>query len=122
MARNTKYEALKEIVAEALARGKPVQRIAAMVGVAEDSIYRWLKKPEIKTLLAKKRDAYREKLIGAIEVDASWQSKAWLAERLFREEFPPPTQKQEHAGHGGGPVIFKCEFGHGQAEENGRAE
>jgi len=122
MARNTKYEALKEIVAEALARGKPVQRIAAMVGVAEDSIYRWLKKPEIKTLLAKKRDAYREKLIGAIEVDAYWQSKAWLAERLFREEFPPPTQKQEHAGPGGGPVIFKCEFGHGQAEENGRAE
>jgi len=97
MARNQiapKYEAFKEVIAADLAIGKPIAHIAQKCGISPDSIYDWKNKhPEFLVLIAKKRDAIQAKWVKDIEDSTQWTAKAWLLERIFREQFAPPTQK-----------------------------
>lgn len=65
-------------------------------GVSHQSFYRWLKeKPEFKKQIDKAQNQRIVTLIGAIKIDKSWQSKAWMLERLLRSKYHLQTANEK---------------------------
>lgn len=57
-------------------------------GISHDTFHRWIKeKPEFSESIKKAKAERVASLILAIRQDTSWQSKAWMLERLDREKY-----------------------------------
>jgi len=76
--------------------GMPISSICKRVGINRDTYYEWMNKGEKEpdTIYANFSDNVKEsqfqaelKLLQDIQNDKSWQSKAWIMERRFRDEW-----------------------------------
>ncbi len=86
---NGKYGPKKsEDIARLIRSGVPAIHACVASDISQDTYYRWLKeKPEFSELIKKAESERLATLVLAIRKDISWQSKAWLLERLYRDEF-----------------------------------
>lgn len=61
---------------------------AAAVGISEKTYYQWKRSKGEFSQAIKKAEAERKVgLIASIHKDRSWQSKAWMLERIYRAEY-----------------------------------
>jgi len=80
------------------------------VDISEETYYRWKRptladgspnpeyKPEFSESIKKAEANRKSNLIQSIKRDRSWQSKAWMLERLHRDEY---AERKEFTGKGG---------------------
>lgn len=68
-------------------------RTACLISdISEETYYKWLREKTDFSEAIKKAEAVRESnLLVSIKKDTSWQSKAWMLERLSRPNFHLPT-------------------------------
>lgn len=79
---------IAETITEMIIKGCFAKDAAASVGIAESTYYKWLKeKSEFSEAIKKAEGIRKTSLIQEIRMDKSWQSKAWMLERLYRDEF-----------------------------------
>ena len=84
---------------------------AALEGIAEDTFYAWMKKPEFSEPIKKARlkcKARNVKLVSKAAI-TRWQAAAWSLERTYPEEYALRA-RLEHVGKGGGPIRHAREF------------
>ena len=88
---------VQAVIVEAARRGTPLTFCAPLAGVARSSLFLWLKKGQAAdtpyTAFSDAVKAAQAEFVGdclaeiARQGNDSWQAKAWLLERMFREEF-----------------------------------
>ncbi|MCP4652822.1 MAG: hypothetical protein GY858_05505 [Candidatus Omnitrophica bacterium] len=65
------------------------------VGISNDTFYAWIKnKAEFSENIKKAKAKRISTLIDSIKQDKSWQSKAWMLERLRRKQYHLPTRSE----------------------------
>ena len=88
------------------------QKSAAMrAGIAEDTFYEWMKKPEFSVPIKKAEYKRRDVWVKRIEEDGSWQSKAWLLERIHHDEFALKNVMKLQGENGGALTIKVVNYG-----------
>lgn len=76
--------------------GVPSKHAAIASGISEPTFYRWIRERESFDSLIKKAESERlASLVLTIRQDRSWQSKAWLLERLYRDVFSLPSANEK---------------------------
>ena len=75
---------------------------AEAVGIPETTFYAWMKKPKFSQRVKKAKALGQVKSLKCIESDSSWQSKAWMLERIWPKEFGKKIL--EVSGPDGGPI------------------
>lgn len=131
-----------ETLLEAVEEGEPLTIAVKRAGIARKTLYDYLKKgrkamamrersgdPDAQLTqwddayiyLAReieKREADQQKaLLDKIEEDDSWQSKAWMLERIWPEDWSKDTTIR-HVGSDGGPIEFTLSVGEKPDTEN----
>lgn len=77
-----------EDIAKLIRAGVPAKHAAVASDINEATYYRWIQAHASFASLIKKAESERlAGLILVIRKDESWQSKAWMLERLYRDEF-----------------------------------
>lgn len=91
-----KYSSKKfEDIAKLIRAGVPAIHASIASDIDESTYYDWLKQHQEFQALIKKAESERlAGLVLVIRKDASWQSKAWLLERLYRNEFGSMNEKR----------------------------
>jgi hypothetical protein len=75
-------------IAELIRGGNFASVAYGAVGLSHQTYHRWLKeKCEFNELIKRAKAERISSLISAIKQDGSWQSKAWMLERLNREKY-----------------------------------
>jgi hypothetical protein len=92
-----KYSTEKfEAIAKLIRNGVPARHAAIASDINESSFYKWLKEfPEFQALIKKAESERLATLVLSIRQDKSWQSKAWLLERLYARTFSLNAQERE---------------------------
>lgn len=92
-------QSTREQLLAAISDGMPIRRAATLVGVHHSNVYKLADaEPEFRDALKKARSAFEAFHLRKIGRDESWQSSAWLLERIHhkryakREAKPPATK------------------------------
>ncbi len=98
---------------EVLARiGLSEKAMCESVMLPVETFYKWKKRNKAFTeRLMKARNTGKSKLLNSLYGHgvSSWQSHAWLLERMYRTEFGQ-NQKVELTGKNSGPVVFRVVY------------
>jgi transposase len=83
-----KTEELIKTIERVAKMGMSNETIAAIAGVNSDTFYDWLNKDqEFSERIKKAKAEGKYALVAKIAQDESWQSKAWMLERQYPDEF-----------------------------------
>ena len=89
---------LAEEIADQLAHGTKQLLIAKAIGVSEPTLSRWINQQEFQKKLAVKRLEVKKHLHMKVFTSDNPKDAQWLLERMHREEYAPPTNKNEVTG------------------------
>lgn len=91
-----------------LEEGMSQRDACEMANVADSTFHEWLKRPEFSEAIKKAILVDKKIHQGNIKraAQTQWQASAWWLERKFRDEFKPPTLKQEVTGENGAPLSY----------------
>lgn len=91
-----KYSTEKfEHIAKLIRSGVPARHAAIASDIDESSYYNWLKEfPQFQALIKKAESERLATLVLKIRQDKSWQSAAWMLERLYYSEFGNAATKE----------------------------
>lgn len=79
-------------IASIIEEGNFARTACLICDISEETYYKWLREKNDFSEAIKKSEANRENnLLSSIRKDTSWQSKAWMLERLSRPNFHLPT-------------------------------
>lgn len=101
----------KEITGEIckyLEQGMTLKDTAALTGIAQETFYQWLKKPEFSEAVKKAEMKCKQRNIALIQKAAitTWQAGAWWLERRHSDEYALKSLLL-HAGSDGEPLTLK---------------
>lgn len=75
-------------ISGAIALGGTDQDACHIAGINKDTFYEWMnKKPEFSDAIKKAKASQMLSWVDYIRKDESWQSKAWLLERIHKDKF-----------------------------------
>lgn len=81
-------EELANQIIELIKQGNFASVAYEACGISKDTFYEWVKnKPDFADSIKKAKSERISTLVSAIKTDSSWQSKAWMLERLSREKY-----------------------------------
>lgn len=108
------YE-LIETMAELKGKGLSNKDVCAAVGISEQTLYRWLRKPStklhrslcesLKKAEAARKEALLQRIYDASEKPQSWTAAAWLLERQYPDEFGRVDRRREEPKQADVPQI-----------------
>lgn len=102
-----KYTAeIVKTITDLIKGGCFVKNACEVAEISQETYYQWLKKPEFSEAVKKAEAERKAGLIIKIRKDSSWQSAAWMLERLYREDFAPPV-RHEITGKDGEPFTIQ---------------
>ena len=96
--RGTKYKTLSDRVAGELAITGNIMATARKFGIDRATINKWLNYQHFAALVEQKKIELELECLQAIRDDPSWQSKAWILERLYPEKYGQRRQAQNLKG------------------------
>lgn len=107
--RSKQTEDMVALIERSLLNHNSIKHTCGMVGISQDTFFRWMRESEAAGPNSKKRK-FSERikraqassvtiLVNSIAKDPNWQSKAWLLERLHPQEFG----KKQTLNHAGAP-------------------
>jgi hypothetical protein len=108
---------LKEEIFKLISEGNTYKDTCLLLNISQSQFIEWkngnlpehIKNKDEFNELVKKADAeFKKSLIGVIKKDKSWQSKAWLLERKFPEDFSEKIVNQI-VGKDGQEFVFKVQ-------------
>lgn len=107
-------------ILEAIEKGLPFVTAAALGGISEDTFYEWKKVHSEFSEAVKTSEAKAEEtLVSAIQIDPSWQSKAWILERRHPDRWGRVDRnKVELTGKDGEQLSVKFEIVDGRTAGN----
>lgn len=122
-------------ICERIGSGVPISIAARASGVAANTVHEWERRgrgadERPKTPMTEWFSKEIDKAIGRfvqsqvvkIGSDEAWQSRAWLLERRFPDEFGRPSERLEITGAGGGDIVIRLAFDQTPIAAKTRAE
>jgi hypothetical protein len=102
---------VQQRICDAVVIGATYEHAAAYGGIAQSTLYEWLKaKPEfseaLKAAEARAVVGWLAKIEKAAS-DGTWQAAAWKLERRYPNVFGRTVQQVEHSGPGAEPLTIR---------------